>query len=74
MRVRYACDKCGFKSTSNEVLNVHNGLHHEKKGVQNMSKRKACDICGKRFNKEATFNHHMKKEHKEISNSNGRSK
>ena len=51
---------------------MHNGLHHEKKIVQNKSKRKECDICGKRFNKEETFNHHMKKEHEGMSN-NGRS-
>ena len=31
---------------------MHNGLHHEKKIVQNKSKRKECDICGKQFNKE----------------------
>ena len=58
------CDKCGYKTTSKDTLTRHNTTIHESK-EQSVSKRKVCNICGKRFNKIATFNSHMKKEHKE---------
>ena len=67
MRLRYTCDKCGFKTTSKTVLKAHKELHHEKKIKQMASKRKECNICGKRFNKETTFNHHMKSLHEGMS-------
>ena len=67
MRLRYTCDKCDFKTTSKTVLKAHKELHHEKKVKQMASKRKECDICGKRFNKETTFNHHMKIVHEGMS-------
>ena len=47
MRVRYACDKCNFKSTSKESLNTHNKSHHKAKA--GTSKRKECVLCGKIF-------------------------
>ena len=64
MRVRYACDECNLKSTSKESLITHKKSHHKTKAVT--SKRRQCNLCEKRFNKEITFNQHMKKDHEGI--------
>ena len=64
MRIRFACDICGFKTTSKVVLKTHTEMNHEQKENKKIvSKRKICNICNKKFNKESTFKNHMKNEH-----------
>ena len=66
MRMRLQCDQCGYKTTSKDTLTRHKKAIHEGK-EQSVSKRIVCKLCGKRFNKNATFNAHMKTTHKEDS-------
>ena len=69
MRPRLSCDICEFKSTSETVLNQHKNLNHKtttkniKKHSTTSSKRKKCEYCDKQFNKEETYNKHVKKAH-----------
>ena len=64
MRKRYTCDKCEFITTSTSILTKHREIQHKQKLIKT-SKRKTCEVCNKRFNKEITYNSHMKKVHKE---------
>ena len=61
------CEQCDFKSTSKIQLNRHKVMQHETKSYNDMksSKRKICIICDKKFNKDSTYDRHMRKEHKE---------
>ena len=69
MRPRLTCDICGFKSTSDIVLNQHKKFNHKtttkttKKLNTTVSKRKKCEYCDKQFNKEETYKKHVKKFH-----------
>ena len=65
IRPRLSCDQCSFKSTSETVLKQHRRLNHSKNGFTNnkKSKRKKCDYCEKQFNKEETYQKHMKSAH-----------
>ena len=65
MRRRYNCEKCSFITTSETSLTNHRETKHKLKVVK-ASKRKTCDICNKKFNKDSTFNIHIKKEQKQI--------
>ena len=60
MRVRFACDICQYRTTSEAVLQQHKILNHERK---RNSKRKICEHCNKQFNKDETLKKHMKVYH-----------
>ena len=64
MRKRLSCDQCGFKTTTNAVLNKHVETIHIVKDTR-QSKRKSCDLCNKKFNKESNLNDHLRKYHKQ---------
>ena len=71
MRKRFSCEVCTFKTTNTNYLKVHMDTTHQKmdNNIKNntenkvTSKRIHCDICGKKFNKQETFNKHIKNEH-----------
>ena len=58
------CEKCDFRTKSVTILK-----QHMKKCQQNKtttSKRIHCNQCDKKFNKDSTFEAHMKKDHKGV--------
>ena len=76
MRIRYSCDMCNFKTTSDTALKLHISVNHAQI-KKTITKRKSCEICNKKFNKDNTYNQHMNNVHKgnmSITKEGGRSK
>ena len=65
MRERRTCEECGFRSTSDYVLDKHMSMNHQIKRKGTTSKRRQCEDCGKKFNKDSTLEHHMRTMHSE---------
>ena len=65
MRIRFSCDKCDFKTTSETMLVLHKSSNHQTNKLQKPTKRKSCEVCDKKFNKESTLKNHMWNEHRQ---------
>ena len=52
----FKCQKCDYKSGSKTLMTKHNKMNHE----TGKSKRIHCNECKQKFNKEETFNKHLK--------------
>ena len=65
----YTCNICNKKYKNKTDLKRHNENVHMNKTVY-ISKRRKCQHCEKRFNKEETYDKHMKNEHNGTQNTN----
>ena len=64
---KHKCDQCGANTDSKKCLNCQDKNIHVRH-QQAKSKRINCNMCNKRFNKQDTYNAHMKKLHQQNTN------